>query len=92
MKKQVVSPSVFFRELVCLPRNACAGAWQSHIPTGQHLLYLASGITAVLGVHVVVVCIPELELLPPSGRFSNAQFTDRALQHLGKSKWATTAG
>lgn len=78
-------------------RNQCAclgmpvlqpgRAWQSHIPPDQHLLYQASGITAV---HRVVVCIPVPELLPPSGRFGNTQFTDRALQQLGKSKWAPT--
>lgn len=65
-------------------------AWQSHIPPAQHVLYQASGITAVLGVHRVVVGIRVPELLPLSGGFSNAQFTDRALQHLGKSKWVTT--
>lgn len=80
--------SDFFQESVCLPRNAYAGAWQSHFPQCQHLLCQACGITAVPRVHVVAG--PVLELLPPSVRFSNAQLTDRALQQLGKSKWATT--
>lgn len=71
------------QESVCMPRNACAGAWQSHIPqvsTGYTRLPVSQLCSGCISG-----CIPVLELLPPSGRFSNVQFTDRALQQLGNS-------